>query len=65
MQVVNDTEPTPACACFALAAGSFSLAMNSFRFAAGKSFARDDQDRRPGDQAERLKSFAGSYLRFA
>ena len=64
MQVVKDTEPTPACASLSFEPFCFAYAMNSFRSFAGKSLRATITIGVPDARPMGSKSFTGSYLRF-
>ena len=49
------SRPTPPVPCEALSGFAFSQAMSSFRSFAGDGFPGDDQERRAGDQRDRLE----------
>lgn len=64
MQVVNDTDPTPACAWLSFAAGFFARPTNSLKLAGRKILARDDKDGCAGREADGLEILDGVVLRF-
>ena len=63
-QVVNDTEPTPACALLSLVSFAFTWATNSFRSLAGKSFLASTRIGVPAIMPIGSKSVRGSYCSF-